>query len=563
MSGKTCKAWVRNKLKIAGDGSNEEVRLGNGKIADWLFEEDNNCVIIEDKEASDVSIEHAEKQLKQYCEILKSINKYKHIISIAVKENSTGTHKVKVFIDDELQKDHPSDTLNSLDYYFNLCSPEFDRKTLIQNITELNEWLYQNHINDNIRASLCCTLLITINKGLELHTSDSITNIKIKVKEKLESYVEGDSNKWTKIEYLYKRFCSDIDIKRSTINVEQIVDIYYFIKNKIWVFLKKDNKNQSYDIMSLFFTTFSKKALSNDLGQYFTPDHFSDLMTELLDLNVNSKVIDIACGSGTFLAKCMDKMIAKANNNQEKILNIKQNQIYGIEKDPTVYGLAMANMILHEDGKSNIINDDSFKDTKEIKQLKDKQIDRLILNPPYSNREHAELEFLLLGLNKLQTNGIGVIIIPTSCALGTLHKQLREDLMNSHTLKAVFTAPKQLFYPVGTNTCIMVWEAHKPHSGETYLMDWKNDNFIKKRIGKGDSTMVCEDYDKWVKIKEAWLKDYFGEQKLGIKKILTPDDSWLYESYIDVDYEKELLETDFLKTIRQYIAFKVEKDIKE
>lgn len=535
--------------------------MSNGKILDWFFTKDDNCVVIEDKEATDTNLDSAIKQLRNYCKELRNECKYKHIIGIAVKETSTGSHKVKVFIDDEEQEDHPIDVLNSLDYYFNLCNPEFDRQTLIQNINELNEWLYSLNINDNIRASLCCTLLITIAKGLELSNNDTISIIKNKVKEKLEEYQEGDLNKWKKLEFLYKRFCKDIDDKISTIKIEQIVEIHYFIKNKIFVFLKNDNKNQSYDIMSLFFTTFGKKALSNDLGQYFTPDHMSDLMTELLELNINSKVIDIACGSGTFLAKCMDKMIAKASGNEQKVKQIKQEQIFGIEKDPNVYGLAMANMILHKDGKSNIYNYDSFKFN--FKELENKGINRLILNPPYSNKEHAELSFLQLGLDKLQPGGIGVIIVPTSCALGTKFKQLREDLMSKHSLKAVFTTSRELFYPVGTNTCVMVWEAYNPHNGKTYLMDWKNDTFIKRRFGKGDATMICEDYDHWNEVKKTWLNDYFNEQKLGIKKELTSNDSWLYESYIEIDYEKELTEEDFIKTIRQYISFKVENGIKE
>lgn len=62
-------------------------------------------------------------------------------------------------------------------------------------------------------------------------------------------------------------------------------------------------------ISCLYFSQLLKKTLSNNLGQYFTPNHISDLMTELLELNVNSKMLDLACGSGTFLAKCMDKMI--------------------------------------------------------------------------------------------------------------------------------------------------------------------------------------------------------------------------------------------------------------
>lgn len=562
---KTCKEWIRNKLKAKITGSELEVRLLNGKIADWLFEEDGNAVIIEDKEQNDTSLDKAEIQLNNYYGAISHI--YKNIVSIAVKELRNGQHKVKVFINGLEDKEHPKNNLNSLDYYFNLFSIEFNRQELIKNINELNQIMHQNQINDNIRASLCCTILICISKGLELSLTDNISTIKSKIKEKLEEFTVDnngqDLNKWKKIEFLYKRFCADIDAKISTINIEKIFKIYEFLKFKVWSYLKSDNKNKSYDIMSLFFTTFGKKALSNDLGQYFTPDHISDLMTELLELNVNSKVLDLACGSGTFLAKCMDKMILKANNDEEKIIHIKQHQIFGIDKDPNVAGLAIANMLLHKDGKSNIIQDNCF---KAIKELKNKGIDRLILNPPYSKKGgYDELEFLLAGLNILNTGGLGVIIVPLSCATGQKFKILREELLQKHTLKAVFTAPRELFYPVGTMTCIMVWQANIPHHDKTYLVDWKDDGFYKKRLSKGEATMVCN-YDEWTAKRNLWLKDYFNDKKLGFFMEFNKDtafnESWLYESHLQVDYTK-LTENDFIQTIRKYIAYKVENGIEE
>lgn len=125
--------------------------------------------------------------------------------------------------------------------------------------------MYQNQINDNIRASLCCTIIICISKGLELSLTDNISTIKSKIKEKLEEFTidnnRQDLNKWKKIEFLYKRFCADIYAKISTINIEKIFKIYEFLKFKVWSYLKSDNKNKIYDIMSLFFTTFEKNFI--------------------------------------------------------------------------------------------------------------------------------------------------------------------------------------------------------------------------------------------------------------------------------------------------------------
>jgi type I restriction-modification system DNA methylase subunit len=85
-------------------------------------------------------------------------------------------------------------------------------------------------------------------------------------------------------------------------------------------------------------------------------------------------------------------------------------------------------------------------------------------------------------LDCLQPGGIGIAIVPMGCALGA--NGLREEIMRSHTLEAVMSMPDQLFYPVGTVTCIMVFTAHKAHLREnrkTWFGYWKTDGFVKTK----------------------------------------------------------------------------------
>ena len=49
---------------------------------------------------------------------------------------------------------------------------------------------------------------------------------------------------------------------------------------------------------------------------------------------------------------------------------------------------------------------------------------------------------------------------------------------------AVMSMPLELFYPVGTITCIMVWIAGKPHSEsdrKTWFGYWRDDGFVKTK----------------------------------------------------------------------------------
>jgi hypothetical protein len=56
-------------------------------------------------------------------------------------------------------------------------------------------------------------------------------------------------------------------------------------------------------------------------------------------------------------------------------------------------------------------------------------------------------------------------IIPVSCAIAASDWKIR--IMSKHTLDAVMTMPNELFYGVGTNTCIMVFTAGIPTKSPT------------------------------------------------------------------------------------------------
>lgn len=555
---KTCKEWIRKQLKVDLTGKEFEVTTQGRNKADWLFENENHdAIIIEDKEVNDKSYEKAIIQVNNYGEQV--YGKYRNIITIAVKELSNGDHKVAVFVNGKLLEDHPTNKLNSLEWYWSLFDKKFDRDLLSKNIGILNNEMHALGIADNVRASIAATLLVCINKHLELTESDDVTVIKDKVYKALYQYTKDengeDLNKWKKIRTLYDRFNLDLQKEKSYLTAKTLYRVWYLIKFDIFEYIK-NAKTDGYDVMSLFFTTFSKAALSNDKGQYFTPDHISSLMIDLINLNVNSIVLDPTCGSGTFLAKCMDKMIKMAGNDEQKIIDIKQKQIFGIEKDELVYGLATANMLLHKDGKSNVENDDCF---TLLPKWNSKGINRVVMNPPYKEKKTdiPELKFLLETLNAMSNDGLAAIIVPTSCATGAKYSDYRYSLMNNHTLLAVMTCPPELFYPgASTNTCIMVWKAHQPHSGLTYLADWKNDGFIKRRLGKKNTVRVCEE-NEWNEKKKEWLDDYLSSSpKLGIRIELTVNDSWLYESHMKIDFT-ELTENDFKQSIDDYLAYQI------
>jgi type I restriction-modification system DNA methylase subunit len=277
-------------------------------------------------------------------------------------------------------------------------------------------------------------------------------------------------------------------------------------------------------------------------------------MCDLAGVNKYSKVVDICCGSGSFLVTAMSKMFKDAN--KEEIENIRRDGLYGVEFDDGLYTLAIANMIIRKDGKSNIYKGDCFNE-RITQELKSKHINIGLINPPYSQKDVEELEFTEHLLDILTVGGTGVVVVPMSCAIGTKFKETRVRLLKKHTLKAVFSMPDDIFYPTGTNVCVMVWEAHTPHDSthETFFGYYKDDGFVKrKKLGRIDAN------NQWKDIERKWLELYRNRDVvdgLSARKCVGAEDEWLCEAYMKTDYSK-LRQEDFERTVNAYLAYLVQ-----
>ncbi|MDR0551562.1 MAG: N-6 DNA methylase [Spirochaetaceae bacterium] len=315
-----------------------------------------------------------------------------------------------------------------------------------------------------------------------------------------------------------------------------------------------DFADNTIDALGIFYHEFVKYSGGDGsgLGIVLTPQHLTEFMCDLAEVNKNSKIVDICCGSGTFLVTAMSKMFKGANDKD--IARIRNESLFGIESNDEIYTLAVANMIVRGDGKSNIIFGDCFKQNI-IDELKQKNINIGLINPPYS-QDITELEFVENMLDILTTGGTGVVVVPMSCAIGTKSKETRLRLFKKHTLKAVFSMPDDIFYSknVNTSVCVMVWEAHKPHDSAktTFFGYYKDDGFVKaKKLGRIDK------FNKWKSIEDEWLRLYRERETkegISVKKSVDWNDEWLCEAYMETDYSV-LAQEDFELTVRKNLAY--------
>ena len=131
----------------------------------------------------------------------------------------------------------------------------------------------------------------------------------------------------------------------------------------------------SNDSMQQVFMTFVPAVFKKDLDQYFTPLTLVEAMVEILRPGPNDKVADPAMGTADFLTATMSYRMRQGDG---QIVS----RVYGMDKDPQAYELAVINMILNKDGQTYFYNIDSI----EHHDKHAGEIDVALCNPPFGSR---------------------------------------------------------------------------------------------------------------------------------------------------------------------------------
>lgn len=358
----------------------------------------------------------------------------------------------------------------------------------------------------------------------------------------------------------YAHIWNNTSLKRR--NVFNLISIIHKVHDTLYLAL-----DAPHDIFGMFYSKFLNLATNkNSLGIVLTPEHCCEFMVDLIDLTVDSKVVDPCCGTGSFLIAAMSAML-NMTNDEEKKEHIKSKQVMGIELHNKIYALACANMILRGDGHSNLFNTSCLVNADgsphaERDFIKNSlQPDRLLINPPYSlNQKGAnpgldEYEFILQSLDLLQPNGVGAVIFPMSKCISSFRyiENFKKRLLEKHTLRAVISMPPQLFAGVASVTCVMVVEAHTPHNPKktTFFGRMKDDGFYTSKSQRSE-----REPGLWNTIKTKMLNAYWNKEnipELTINKAVTYKDEWCAEAYIDSRASES--PDDLANVIRDNILF--------
>lgn len=308
-----------------------------------------------------------------------------------------------------------------------------------------------------------------------------------------------------------------------------------------------------------------------------TPSYVATLLVRLARVNKDSYVWDFATGSAGLLVAAMNEMLNDAKDKikspdqlAQKSVEIKANQLLGLEILSEVYMLAILNMILMGDGSSNILNKDSLKEfdgNYGFSKTDEKfPADAFVLNPPYSAPGNGMI-FVEKALS-MMNNGYAAIIIQNSAGSGKAIEYNKKILKHS-TLLASIKMPIDLFIgksSVQTNIYVFrVGEAHQKDDVVKFI-DFSVDGYTRTNRKKASCNLRDTDHAK-ERYQELVDLVRFGKSKLSIFT-----EKEYYEGKIDPENGADWNQTapidkrptleDFKKTVSDYLAWEVSNLLK-
>ena len=250
------------------------------------------------------------------------------------------------------------------------------------------------------------------------------------------------------------------------------------------------------------FETFMGSFFRGDFGQYFTPRPIVKFIVDVLPIKHNSLVLDTSCGSGGFLLHALEKVRREANEyypnyktdpkeynkHYQHWHNFAQSNLFGIEINEQIARVAKMNMIIHDDGHTNVIAADGLRDSEDlIKRTENKgftynRFDFVITNPPFGSvikqteqayisqysfamkavdwlnpksrtterdSQSTEVLFLEQCHRFLKEGGYLAMVVPDGILTNSSLQYVREGIEEKYRIVAVVSMPQTAFSATG------------------------------------------------------------------------------------------------------------------
>lgn len=301
------------------------------------------------------------------------------------------------------------------------------------------------------------------------------------------------------------------------------------------------------------FETFMGSYFRGDFGQYFTPRPIVKFIVDSLPIDHKSRVLDTSCGSGGFLLYALDKIRQQASEfyDEETIEHFRhwhdfaEKNLFGIEINEQIARTAKMNMIIHDDGHTNVISADGLLSDAEMqahsrnKEFEYSSFDFIITNPPFGssikqtekaymhqyNLAIKETDWLSIASNSkdtlresqstevlfieqchkfLKEHGYLAIVIPDSILTNSSLQYVRDNIEEMYRIVAVVSMPQTAFTATGAGvkSSVLFLRKHKQKVSEK-ISNKKNQ--LKEQI-KSDNKFL-KTVEQWEKEKNDAIKE--------------------------------------------------------
>ena len=244
------------------------------------------------------------------------------------------------------------------------------------------------------------------------------------------------------------------------------------------------------------FETFMGSFFRGDFGQYFTPRPIVKFIVDVLPITTDSVVLDTSCGSGGFLLHALDKIRKEADayfkpgtaKHYRFWHDFAMSNLYGIEINEQIARTAKMNMIIHDDGHTNVVAADGLLPPYQIVEktknqgFREGRFDFIITNPPFGSTvkqtekaylhhyrlavrdvdwlnpkskaaarpgQDTEILFIEQCWNYLAEGGYLAIVIPDGILTNSSLQYVRDGIEDLYRIVAVVSLPQTTFTATG------------------------------------------------------------------------------------------------------------------
>ena len=311
------------------------------------------------------------------------------------------------------------------------------------------------------------------------------------------------------------------------------------------------------------FETFMGSFFRGNFGQYFTPREIVKFIVDVLPIEHDSKVLDTSCGSGGFLLYALNKVRDKATeiypNYKTDTRQYKhwfsywhdfaEKNLYGIEISEQISRAAKMNMIIHDDGHTNVItsdglvSDDSIISKTNNQGFKYGTFDFIITNPPFGSTirqtEQAYLKTYQLGKKEedwlavtsksentrdgqstevlfieqdykfLKEGGYLAIVLPDGILTNSSMQYVRTQIEDWFRIVAVVSMPQTAFTANGAGVKSSVLFLKKWSKGQTEKLISTKKNIESRLLN--DNNYIAQ--------RQVWEKEIKSLQKQKVNEI--------------------------------------------